>query len=125
MKKDKVDSIDLELNLKGLPVNIIQAALEKMASGASVAGGVLRINSGDFIELLGYIDGNALSELEQQRLKTRAKAELERLLFNSIISSHRYHYKWCLAALNSLAIGRNIERNEESDKKNIVLDFKR
>ncbi len=123
MKNDKVDYIDFELNLKGISESVIQAATEKFA--ATVTAGVLHINSGDFIELLGYIDPDKLSDLEKKRLKSRAKAELERLLFNSVISSHRYHYMWCLTALNSLALGRSIERNQESDKKNIVLDFKR
>lgn len=72
--------------------------------------GELQINSTDLIAFLGFIDRAALSEIELKRLTTNARKEYERLLFNSIALDHRYHYKWCLAALKNLPIGRRRPR---------------
>ncbi|MGI6525508.1 MAG: hypothetical protein ACOX2O_09520 [Bdellovibrionota bacterium] len=110
-----IDFSDMELDLSGLPEESIADTLTLLLKSGrylttrpEIQNGVLYINSEDFITFLGFVDPALISELELQRLKTRAKFEYKRLLFNAVIPKHRYHYKWCLTALNTLEVGRSL-----------------
>ena len=101
---------------------------ENRSAKLEVKQDFLYINSDDFITFLGYVRTDEISEMELQRLKTRAKQELERLLFNSTVVEHQYHYKWCLAALQNFEIGRKRKQEEneivkKDNKKGRVMEF--
>ena len=130
-----IDYADLEINLQGIPRDLIEKWLadfekENRSARPELKQEVLFINSDDFITFLGYVQIDKISEMELQRLKTRAKQELERLLFNSTIVEHQYHYKWCLAALQNFEIGRKrkqegIDTSKIENKNGIVMNFPR
>ena len=67
----------------------------------------LKINSSDLIEFIGHCDPSSLSEFEWFGFKSKAREQMTSLLNMSLKSSHRYHYQWCLTALNSFVDGRN------------------
>ena len=66
----------------------------------------LLINSSDLVPFLGYLDPGELSEIDLKRLRKECAVKLEAQLNKSLSSSNQAHYKWCLAAIRSKAIGR-------------------
>jgi hypothetical protein len=74
----------------------------------TVRNAFLNINSSDLVALTGYISAREADGLDGRRFKKRAKVTLEQSLLRSVNIGHRAHYKWCLAALNSLEPGRFI-----------------
>jgi len=108
-----IDYLDVEMSLAGLPAAAFKKWLEQFVEEQKnvegrpkIKQGFLQLNSTDLIAFLGCVDSETLSELELKRLAAAARREYERLLFNSVALDHQYHYKWCLAALKSLPIGR-------------------
>ncbi len=67
---------------------------------------LLQINSTDLVAFLGYVDPQGFSEIELKRLRVDIKRQIERQLLKSLSLEHQAHYKWCLAAIKSLAWGR-------------------
>ena len=74
--------------------------------------GELHINSTDLIAFLGYVDPQRLNDLQQQKLRSGLRQVLEQLLLRSVSVHRQDHYKWCLAALKNLKLGRY--RTEET-----------
>jgi hypothetical protein len=82
-----------------------------------IKNGELQINSTDLIAFLGYIDPAQLNDLQWQRFKQRAAAELDQQLLRAVRLDRQGHYKWCLGALKNLKAGRYRDRitPEQSD----------
>ena len=72
-----------------------------------IKDGMLIINSTDLIAFTGYIEPEALSELDLFRFKSAATKQLEQQLVKSLSLNNQAHYKWCLAQLKNLEFGRN------------------
>jgi len=109
----KIEYLDLALHLPPSTVNNIQAWLEKftedydyMIMAPRLKEGLLKINSSDFIEFLGFWDPSALSDFESKKIKSAARDQMKRLLNKAVSSDIRYHYNWCLTALTNFKEGR-------------------
>lgn len=114
MAKDNVvDFLDLQLNLSPVVVPVVTRALESFREHhlhierePRVVKNRLLINSTDFISLLGYLEDDALGELELKRLLSVAREAIEQCLLRSVSTDRQAHYKWCLGALSALPRGR-------------------
>ena len=84
---------------------------EEIVTPPKMRKGFLRINSQDLIQFLGFVDPEELSTLDLQRIKALAKEQLQIGLGKSMNADYRYHYQWCLAALESFEFGRFIDPN--------------
>lgn len=118
MKSRSVEHLDLSLRIPEHLMEQIQGWLddfltesEDVIKTPKMKSGALRMNSQDLIEFLGYVDPSQLSDVDQQRIKSLAKEQLQDNLNKAIRSEYRYHYQWCLAALQNFEWGRFI--NEE------------
>lgn len=110
-----IDYLDLELRLSPESLKEVTAALKRYEEETSfqevaprIKNSFLHMNSSDFITFLGYVDPNGMSELATARFKKSAQAAFDQLLLRSTDLNSQAHYKWCLAALKSLALGRHL-----------------
>lgn len=113
MSQRRVEHLDLSLRLPPHMKDLIETWLEQfleegeeIVTPPKIKKGLLRINSQDLIQFLGYIQPGELQPIDLQRIKTLAKDQLELSLNKSIHPEYRYHYQWCLAALENFELGR-------------------
>lgn len=113
MTSRRVEHLDLSLRLPPHLQDIVKQWMdqfteegEEIVTPPKIRRGVLRINSQDLIQFFGYVDPDKLTSLDLQRLKNMAKEQLELGLNKSLHADYRYHYQWCLAALENFEFGR-------------------
>ena len=113
MVPKRIEYLDLSLRI---PPHLLEVARrwveqfndegEEIVSPPKMKAGVLRINSQDLIQFLGFVDPEELSAIDLQRLKSLAKEQLQIGLGKVLHPDYRYHYQWCLAALENFEFGR-------------------
>lgn len=113
MASRRVEHLDLSLRLPPHLLELTQQWIEQfteegeeIVTPPKIRKDVLRINSQDLIQFFGYVDPEKLTSLDLQRLKSLAKEQLELGLNKSLHADYRYHYQWCLAALENFEFGR-------------------
>lgn len=118
MKTRRVEYLDLSLRIPDHLQEHAQAWIqrfldegEEIVSPPKIRLGVLRINSQDLVQFLGFVDPETLTVMDLQRLKSNAKAQMEDLLRKSLHPDYRYHYQWCLAALKNFEFGRFVSED--------------
>lgn len=67
---------------------------------------ILKINSYDFIALLGYLKIEDSMQLDLKRFFRSAESALQGQLGKALNPNYQYHYKWCLSGLKNFPIGR-------------------
>lgn len=68
---------------------------------------VLKVNSTDFIALLGYLEVSNFSEMDLKRIQSEAESQMQQYVAKTVNADYRSHYQWCLAALKNLDWGRH------------------
>lgn len=114
-----IDHLDLVIKLSEGIHQVVEHALDLFLSDSEtiVAKPVLqrsqdacylRINSFDLVNLLGYLNPDVLTELEQKRLFRSIEKVIAGQLGKTLNSSSDYHYKWCLTAIHNFEMGRHL-----------------
>lgn len=114
MPGKRIEYLDLAISLPPQAEEQINNWLEEfmdefdhLVVTPKISKGILKINSQDFVEFLGYWESGRLSDFEVRRIKAIAEDQLKRLLNKAISSDVRYHYNWCLTAMNNFKEGRH------------------
>lgn len=114
MQNKSVEHLDLELQLSADVLPEFKRALDEFMHNFHYQviapkwmGDTLLINSKDFVELSGYIKKENLRDIDLARVKKLAEKQMKIWLQKSMQPGIRYHYNWCLTALNSFDWGRH------------------
>ncbi|MDC0357874.1 hypothetical protein OAO01_03590 [Oligoflexia bacterium] len=113
-----IDYLDLSVVLPDRALELFQKWLDHFEEAHDfversprLKNKTLLMNSTDLITFMGYVDPAELSEFEFFQFKNSVKQALEQLLLKSLSLDHQNHYKWCLAALNNLEVGRFLKNS--------------
>ena len=60
------------------------------------------------------MDPSNVNEMDQKRLQKESQVALEQLLLRSVATNAQAHYKWCIAAVKNLELGRQLDDPELS-----------
>ncbi len=111
--KDVIDYADLVIGLSPSLSDVLEKACKRFCDEyphyevePKMRGRTLYANSTDLIALLGYVNPEQLSALEQKRLMKKVHSALEQQLVKSLSTRHQAHYRWCLTALHNFDWGR-------------------
>lgn len=117
----QVEHLDLRISIPNNMIGNFENWLEDfhdhedyVVTAPRLTNGVLRINSVDVVGFLGYLDPSVFSELELARLKKTLQQQLSHLQQKSLSPDFRYHYQWCLAAIENLPWGRHLDSDPQS-----------
>lgn len=109
-----VDYYDLKISIPDHVVEVAQNAMEEFEEhhdyiviSPKLKNKLLKVNSTDFIALLGYLDVGHLSEIDLKRIQSDAEEQMQQYIAKTVNADYRSHYQWCLAALKNLDWGRH------------------
>ncbi len=111
-----IDFLDVIVRLPHASVPQLEETLQRFVTEYNfveiepkIKDGRLLINSTDLIAYLGYISPDLLTEFEKVQFRQNIIDALDQLLLRAVNTDFRSHYKWCIAAVKNLELGRYLD----------------
>lgn len=112
-EKKQVQHLDLALRIPPETDELFKQWLIDFEEGhdyvqvsPKLRGQTLKINSQDLIDFLGFIQPDEINAFHLRQFRKQVEDQLKAMLSKSLHPDYRYHYQWCLAALNNFDDGR-------------------
>lgn len=109
-----IEYYDLKIAIPDHLTDVTQSAIDEFEDhqdyivlSPKLKNRVLKINSTDFIALLGFLDVSKISEMDLKRIQSEAESQMQQYVAKTVKADYRSHYQWCLAALKNLDWGRH------------------